>query len=139
MSKTCTTSITGGNPLGIEVDISGSITNNTNVQVNNISLVDSPAATFSSVTCVSGCSGSGNGSFTLAPGGVATYTGNYKESGASIVCTPTPDGTSGRCTFTDTVTASGTAAIGGATINSCTPPAKASCSLCPFGTCSTGN
>lgn len=137
MSKSCSTSVTSGNPLGIRVDFTGSITNNANVQVSNITIADSPAAAAAiAITCGTGCTGSANGSFTLAPGGTATYSGFYTESGSGIICTPTA---SGRCTFTDTVTASGAGALGSGTISSCTPPTMASCSLCPNGTCSAGN
>jgi hypothetical protein len=137
LTKSCNTVVTSGNPLALRVSFTGSITNNANVQVGNITISDSPAAAAAiSITCGTGCTGTANGSFTLAPGGTATYSGFYTESGSGIICTPDD---SGRCKFTDTVTASGTGALGTGTISSCTPPTTASCSLCPNGTCSTGN
>jgi hypothetical protein len=137
LDKSCTTSVTSGSPLTLDVNFSGTITNNANVQVSSITIVDSPAAAGAiSITCGSGCTGSGNGSFTLAPGGTASYSGKYTESGSGIVCTPDA---SGRCKFTDTVTASGTGALGAGVIHSCKPDITATCSLCPNNTCSGGN
>jgi hypothetical protein len=130
---TCSTKIASGNPLSVEVDFTGSITNNANVQVSGITITSTPSATVT-VSCgtaaSSQCSGT-NGSLTLAPGASATFSGSYDTS----TCTPSTDG---RCSFQPSVTASGTGALGAGTISACMT-ANATCHLCPATTCSTGN
>ncbi len=141
LTKSCDGStITSGSPLTIQFSVSGDITNNSNVLVSNITIVDSPSPDGGSisVTCGTGCTGTGNGSFNLAPGGTATYSLTYTKSGTGLVCTPTIGDGTGRCSFVDTVTASGAGALGAGTINSCAPPVQATCHLCPTGSCSTG-
>src|SRR5215467_7618097 len=123
LDKSCTTKVTGGNPLAIEADFSGTITNGANVEVSGITITDAPDASGAvsssiTITCGTGCTGTANGAFTLAPGGTATYSGNYTMSGSTIVCTANPlEG--GRCAFKDTVTASGTGSFGAGTISQC--------------------
>ncbi len=132
--KSCATVVTGGNPLAIEVDVSGTISNGANVKVSNITILDDHAATIT-ITCVAGCTGTTNGAFALDPGGSATYTGSYTESGSNITCTPNPAG-GGRCAFADTATASGDGSLGAGIISQCAP-AGATCYLCPDGSCRT--
>jgi len=133
LTKSCMTTVTVGSPLTIEVDFSGTITNNANQQVQNITIVDAPSATITITSCTSanGCSGSLNGSFTLNPGGFASYSGSYTETGSGISCTLVSPG---RCQFSDTATASGTGALTQTTVDS-GMGATAMCNLCPAGSC----
>jgi len=136
ITKSCSTgtgAVLSGSPLAVQVTYSGTVTNNANVTVSNIAITDTPPADASSVsaitiTCVSGCSNPTNGSLTLAAGGSATYSGTFDTS----TCTPVA---TGRCQFSDSVTASGTGALGGGTLSA--PAFTATCLLCPFGSCPT--
>ncbi len=134
LKKQCSTTLSSGNPIAVTVNLhDASIKNTANVVVSGITVSDSAGETLT-VTCVSSdpnvCSGS-NGSLTLAPGASATISGSYNTS----TCTPSADG---RCVFQDTITASGTGALGAGTITQCLP-VQATCHLCPATTCSTGD
>jgi len=86
--------------------------------VNNITLSDSPGATFTSNGTIS----------SLAPGQSVTATGYYYPSAIS-----SGNGlTAGRYFFSDTLTATGKGAIGGETI---TNQGSVSCPVCPSGEC----
>jgi hypothetical protein len=132
LSKSCSTAIASGNPLTITVNFSGTVTNNSTVQVTDISVSDTPTATVTT-SCngqaASACSGS-NGSLALAPGKSATYSGSYNTS----VCSPTSGGIDGRCIFSDTVHATGVGALGAGHKVDATD-VSATCPLCPAGTC----
>jgi hypothetical protein len=134
LAKQCSTTLASGNPISVTVNLhDASIKNTANVVVSNITVTDSTGATIT-VSCgnqpASDCSGS-NGSLTLAPGKSATVSGSYTTS----TCTPSADG---RCAFTDTLTASGTGALGAGTVSQCLA-AQATCHLCPATSCSTGD
>lgn len=134
LKKQCSTTLASGNPISVTVNLhDASIKNTANVVVSGITVTDSAGETLT-VTCVSPdpnvCSGS-NGSLSLAPGASATISGSYTTS----TCTPSADG---RCEFKDTITASGTGALGAGTINQCLP-VQATCHLCPATSCSTGD
>jgi hypothetical protein len=134
LAKQCSTTLASGNPISVTVNLhNASIQNTANVVVSNITVTDSTGATIT-VSCgnqpASDCSGA-NGSLTLAPGKSATISGSYTTS----TCTPSADG---RCAFTDTITASGTGALGAGTISQCLA-AQATCHLCPATSCSTGD
>jgi len=134
LKKQCSTTLASGNPISVQVNLhDASITNTKNVVVSDITVTDS-TGTALTVSCgnqpASACSGS-NGSLTLAPGKSATISGSYTTS----TCTPSADG---RCAFTDTITASGTGALGLGPIKECLP-AQATCHLCPATTCSTAD
>ena len=134
LKKQCSTTLASGNPISVQVNLhDASITNTKNVVVSDITVTDS-TGTALTVSCgnqpASACSGS-NGSLTLAPGKSATISGSYTTS----TCTPSADG---RCAFTDTISASGTGALGTGIVNECMK-AQAICHLCPATTCSTAD
>jgi len=134
LAKQCSTTLTSGNPITVTVGMhDASVMNTANVIVSGITVTDSAGETVT-VSCgnqpASACSGS-NGSLTLAPGKSATVSGSYITS----TCTPSADG---RCIFQDTLTASGTGALGAGTISQCLP-AQATCHLCPANSCSNGD
>jgi len=133
ITKSCSTAIASGNPLTITVSFSGTVTNNSTVQVSEINITDVPSAANITTSCggqASGaCSGT-NGSLILAPGKSATYTGSYNTN----VCSPTANGADGRCIFSDTVSAKGVGALG-ANHKVDATDVSATCPLCPAGTC----
>ncbi len=135
VSKSCTTAVTGGSSLSVKVNFSGTISNpsTSNVDVSGVTLCDAEG----SVTCPSAA---GSNQITtinwpnatpglLHPADSATYSGSYTPT--SFTC-----GVSGVCSFTDTVFGSGTGADGVGTVAG---SQAATCHLCPFGVCSSGN
>jgi len=135
VSKSCTTTVSGGSSLSVTVNISGAVSNpsSSNVDVSGVTLCDAEG----SVTCPSPA---GSNQITtinwpnataglLHPGDSASYSGSYVPS--SFVC-----GVSGVCSFTDTVFASGSGADGAGTEAA---SHSATCHLCPNGVCSAGN
>jgi len=118
ITKECSVAVvqaaSGG--LTIRVDIDGTITNNSGVQVTGISVTDNPSTPITL------------GSTSLNNGGSTTYSGSYFPG----VCTNGANG--GVCDFTDTVSAQGTGAAGTGTITSNNQ--SATCHLCPAGVCS---
>jgi hypothetical protein len=102
-------------------DIKNTTTPGTGEAVNNITLTDVPAATFTSNGTIS----------SLAPGQTVTAKGFYFPS--AVDSAPTPLGlAAGRYFFTDTLTATGTGAIGGEVVSN---QGAVSCPICPQGEC----
>lgn len=130
LTKTCSvTSIDSS--LGIHVHFTGSVKNTGNDSISGISVIDTPAGE-TGTTVLSGV--------TLAPGESATFSGDYKAAQCTPITSTGAGGTIndlGRCAFNDTVTASGTGALGGGTVNAL--PNTAMCNLCPGGTDANGN
>lgn len=141
IKKYCGTKVTGGNPLEVQVNFRGSVQNDTNVKVSNITVTDVPAATGAiSFTCPSSqpsgcmetgsdaCSINADGSANLGPECEVGYRGSYVEGGSTtnpIACRPT---TPGVCAFNDTATASGTGSLGLGSVGS--NRGGATCYLC---------
>ncbi len=100
-------------------DIKNTTTPGTGEAVTNITLSDVPAATFTQNGTIS----------TLAPGQTVTAKGNYFP---SAVDAGGNGKIAGRYFFTDTLTASGTGAIGGEVISN---SGAVSCPICPQGEC----
>jgi hypothetical protein len=135
VSKTCTTSVTGGSSLSVTVTIGGTVSNpsTSNVDVTGVTLCDAEG----SVTCPSPAGSNQIDPITwptataglLRPGDSITYSGKYTPT--SFTC-----GGTGVCSFTDTVFASGTGADG---LGTEAGSAGATCHLCPNGACSSGN
>src|SRR6266700_6364339 len=75
LSKSCF--VTGiDSSLGIHVHFTGSVTNNASVQVSSIAVTDAPEGESGTAVTLSAT--------TLAPGGVATFSGDY----LAVTCTP---------------------------------------------------
>jgi hypothetical protein len=131
LSKTCFVTRIDSN-LAIHVHFSGTVTNNSGIEVDNVSVTDTP----------DGGSASGNllaSGTNLANGASATFSGDY----VATQCSPINSNPAqtlggltiedqGRCQFSDTVNASGTGAVTGTgTITA--PSNQAMCNLCPGG------
>jgi hypothetical protein len=106
-----------GSVLEIRVDVDGTITNNSGVQVTGLTVTDNPTTSNNSL-----------GSTTLNNGASTTYSGSYFPG----VCSTNDNGV---CSFSDTVSAQGNGAAGTGTISSNSQ--GATCHLCPAGVCST--
>lgn len=117
IDKTCTVAIVPiNNILELQVQFSGTVTNNSGVQVTSLSVTDDPSATITL------------GKTTLNNGGSTTYSGSYIPSACS-----TND--KGVCAFSDTVSAQGSGGASTGTISSSS--VGATCHVCPPGACST--
>ena len=115
--------VSSGGKVVVEVPFTADVTNTTTAgtgeAVNNITMSDSPAATFTQNGTIS----------TLAPGQTATVKGFYFP---SAVDAGSNGLISGRYFFTDTLTATGTGSIQGDTI---TNQGAVSCPICSTGEC----
>ena len=121
ITKSCSTAVIQGSSghLEIKVNFSGTVTNNSGVQVTGLSVTDNPSTTITL------------GTTTLNNGASTNYSGSYFPSS----CTPdTGNGGGGVCVFSDTAQAQGTGGAGTGTISSNSQ--SASCHLCPAGVCS---
>jgi hypothetical protein len=133
LTKSCFVTRIDSN-LAIHVHFTGTVTNNATVQVSNITVTDTPDGG-TGATALSGV--------TLNPGGVANFSGDYTATQcAPINSNPAlPLGgftieDNGRCKFDDTVTATGTGALGYSLPS--VPANQAFCNLCPAGTDTNG-
>ncbi len=121
LHKACETSFDNSSgQLVVQVDITGSVCNDGNVDVTNITVTDTDAGTVASVSKLE------------APSGAQTevcqsFTAHYKPS----ECVNPLEG--GRCKFEDTVSASGSGALGTGTVTA--TPVGATCYVCPLGAC----
>jgi len=122
LGKACSVSVQpASGKLVIQVDVTGQVCNTGNTQISGITVTDNQIGTILS-------------NVTLGPQVGSTPTCQSFPSGTSYqpsVCSTPANG--GTCAFTDTVSASGTSSLGGATVTA--PNANATCHLCPAGVC----
>jgi hypothetical protein len=128
--------VTSGGLAAVQVNFSGEVCNTGQTPLSNVTLTDSPAATFSPSTIP-----------TIAPGACVKYSGNYKPSG---VTAGDLGGAAGRYSFTDNIKVTGaTAGLGtspghdatctGTFLNDAQACNTATCNICPAGATCAGN
>ncbi len=109
-----------GGQLVLQVNVTGSVCNDGNVDVLNVTVNDSVVGTVLTVPKLD------------APtGGQTEVCQNFSASYKPSVCVNPLEG--GRCKFEDTASASGTGALNSGPVSA--PPVQATCYVCPTGSC----
>jgi hypothetical protein len=102
ITKQCVTNCAPySSPIGSPISFTGTVCNNGDTVLNNVTVVDDPATTITFATTTSFGTNAfpAGGAGTLLPGECVTYSGSYSPAGSGVaLCGP----------FTDTVVASGT-------------------------------